>query len=70
MSAIVWRACADSVQVAFALDDHRVAFAALVVELHVTHLLLLDQRVGLVFEPRRLTESARPSPPAAGLALA
>ena len=27
MSAIVWRAWADSVEVALALDDHRVAFA-------------------------------------------
>ena len=41
-------------EVALALDDHRVALAALVVELHVAHLLLLDERVGLVLEPHRL----------------
>ena len=38
MSAMVWRACARQRQVALALDDHRVALAALVVELHVAHL--------------------------------
>ena len=34
-----------------ALDDHRVALAALVVELHVAHLAVLDQARRFVLEP-------------------
>ena len=43
-------------EVALALDDHRVALAALVVELDVAHLAVLDERVGLVLEPVGLAE--------------
>ena len=46
-------------QVALALDDHRVALAALVVELHVAHLAVLDERVGLVLEPVGLARERR-----------
>ena len=43
-------------QVVLALDDHRVALAALVVELDVAHLAVFDQRLRLVLEAGRLTE--------------
>ncbi len=35
-----------------ALDDHRVALATLVVELHIAHLAVLDQARRFVLEPR------------------
>ena len=47
-------------QVALALDDHRVALAALVVELHVAHLAVLDQRVRLVLEAHGLADELGP----------
>src|SRR5262245_59936811 len=47
-------------QVALALDDHRVALAALVVELHVAHLTILDEGVGLVLEAAGLAREGGP----------
>ena len=47
-------------KVALALDDHRVALAALVVELHVAHLAVLDERVRLVLEAVGLAEQGLP----------
>ena len=35
-----------------ALDDHRVALATFVVELHIAHLAVLDEARRLVLEPR------------------
>ena len=66
---MVWRACARQGQVALTLDDHRVALATFVVELHVAHLVFLDElsvassssRIGLAGERRRARTAAASS---------
>ena len=50
MSAIIWRAWRRKGEIAFALDHEGVAFAGLVVELHVARLEVLHERGRLAFE--------------------